>query len=272
MFSFYKYHGAGNDFILVDQRFHQLLRRSDTEQIAHLCDRKFGIGADGLILLQHHSVLPIEMVYFNADGRESTLCGNGGRCFAAFVKHLGIASEEIHFLAVDGPHVAHIAPNPVQNGLEWVELQMNPVHTLEQTKELDYILDTGSPHYVRFDHQVLKKNMVEVGRSVRYNDRFEAVGINVNLVETTIDGSLIIRTYERGVEDETLACGTGITAAALAYARLQHRLGPQEIPVKALGGHLSVRFIAEADGSFSDIWLCGPAQRVFKGELLNGEW
>ena len=272
MFSFYKYHGAGNDFILIDQRFQRHLKRSDTEQIAFLCDRKFGIGADGLILLQHHSEVPIEMIYFNSDGRESTLCGNGGRCFAAFANHLGVASETLRFMAIDGLHEARIKTNPVPNGLEWVELQMNPVRVLEQTDTADFILNTGSPHFIRFEQQILTKNMVEIGRSVRYSDRFEAEGINVNLVEPTLEGGLLIRTYERGVEDETLACGTGITAAALAYARQQHRTGPQEIPVKALGGHLSVRFDAEPDGSFSNIWLCGPAQRVFKGELMNGEW
>lgn len=267
MVEFVKYHGAGNDFIMVDQRLSQSLKREDTELIAHLCHRRFGIGADGLILLQYHPEHHIEMVYFNSDGRESTLCGNGGRCFAAFAKHLGLADTAVHFMAVDGPHDATIAPALAQNGLEWVELKMNDIRAVERTDEGAFVLNTGSPHYVAFGDGILQKNMVEVGRSVRYSERFEAEGINVNLAEETVEGGLKIRTYERGVEDETLACGTGITAAAIAFALKHHRTGEQHIPVAAVGGELAVRFKVQADGTVTDIWLCGPAQRVYEGKI-----
>lgn len=271
--NFWKYQGAGNDFILVDQRDHHWLSRGDTHRIAALCDRHFGIGADGLILLQQHPDHRFEMVYFNADGRESSMCGNGGRCFAAFLKHLGLIEKECHFLAVDGPHDA-ILEKPAGPDEEWVTLKMSPVSTIETTRAVDpqtsadaYILNTGSPHYVQFVGSVESLDMVQAGRAVRYSDAYKAEGINVNLVEEH-NGQLTIRTYERGVEDETLACGTGVTAAALAYARQSGRhSGEQSIDVKALGGQLNVRFRAHSDGSFTDIWLSGPAKRVFSGSI-----
>ena len=266
MLAFSKYHGAGNDFIMIDQRAQQTLTRSDTAIVAQLCDRHFGIGADGLILLQNHPEFGTEMVYFNADGRESTLCGNGGRCFAAFAKHLGISQKQFRFLAIDGPHDAVIAPNEQPDGLEWVELHMNDVTAIETVAPDTFVLNTGSPHFVRFTEDVAHKNMVEEGRAVRYSERFAKEGINVNLVEKTGEG-LFIRTYERGVEDETLACGTGVTAAALAYALREQMTGNQEIKVKAVGGNLSVRCVIQPDGHFSDVWLCGPAQRVFQGSV-----
>lgn len=269
---FYKYQGAGNDFILLDQRQTLWLSRDSTKTIAFLCDRHFGVGADGLILLQKHPQLDFEMVYFNADGRESTLCGNGGRCIAAFAKHLGIQApdEGYHFMAIDGEHRA-LLPHSTAAGLEWVELKMNDVFQIETVMNgtsADFILNTGSPHFVRFvpDPNVL--DIVEEGRIIRYSDRFRKDGINVNFVQEN-DGHLTIRTYERGVEDETLACGTGVTAASLAFYKNSGQQGASqvEIPVKAKGGDLKVRFEVNADGSFTNIWLCGPAQRVFTGEI-----
>lgn len=262
---FWKYQGAGNDFIMLDQRTEQFISRSDTALIERMCDRRFGIGADGLILLQEQTGYDFEMVYFNADGRESTMCGNGGRCIAAFARHLGLADERCRFVAIDGPHDALItAPeNPWQE--TWIELKMKDVDTVK-TQQDAFVLDTGSPHYVRFTDQLSLKDMVSEGRAVRYSEAFRAAGINVNLVEATPEG-LHIRTYERGVEDETLACGTGVTAAAIASAI--HRgtaSGEVSMPVFAKGGRLSVRFHAHKNGSFSDIWLCGPAQQVFRGD------
>ena len=266
MLHFFKYHGAGNDFIMIDQREQQILTRADTDIVARLCHRRFGIGADGLILLQKHDQFGIEMVYFNADGLESTLCGNGGRCFAAFAKHLNITDSHFQFLAIDGPHEAVIFKHDNTEGLEWVELKMNNVSQVDIYDNDSFVLNTGSPHFVRFVNKVQEINMVQEGRSVRYSYRFKTDGINVNLVEITPDG-LEIRTYERGVEDETLACGTGVTAAALAFARQKNLTGPQEIKVKAMGGNLAVRFTVLPDHTFADIWLCGPAQMVFSGQL-----
>lgn len=268
---FYKYQGAGNDFVLVDQRKQQALNRDDAHKIAFLCDRHFGIGADGLILLQNHDALDFEMVYFNADGRESTMCGNGGRCIAAFAKHLGIQNKAgiYHFLAIDGEHQAAL-PYSTGPGGEWVELKMNDVSLIEDVESANcptFILNTGSPHYVRFVKDTDILDVKQEGRAVRYSERFEKEGINVNFVREK-EGRLLIRTYERGVEDETLACGTGVTAAAIAsFIDGKKSPGKQEIPVRARGGDLMVRFTAQENGSFTDIWLCGPAQKVFQGNI-----
>ncbi len=260
---FWKYQGAGNDFIMVDQRERRYLTRQHTEQIARLCDRRFGIGADGLILLEYHNQYDFEMVYFNADGRESTMCGNGGRCIAAFAKDIGAAGNSCRFWAIDGEHEAHIDPETNRVSLKMIDVQA------VENQENVFVLNTGSPHYVRFEPHIQQCDMVAEGRAVRYGERFKAEGINVNLVEINKDGSLNIRTYERGVEDETLACGTGVTAAALAYAQYaQGNTSLAEIKVHARGGDLSVRFSAQGNGAFSDIWLTGPAEFVFRGEII----
>lgn len=279
---FWKYHGAGNDFVMLDQRAHQWVAREDTDAIARLCDRHFGIGADGLILLQNMPGYDFEMIYFNADGRESTMCGNGGRCIAAFAKNLGIIGDRCRFWAIDGEHEGRISPFPVSTpapapplkgrggagaGVEWVELKMSDVQNVEQQGN-SFILNTGSPHYVRFVDDLEHMDMVKEGRAVRYSERFAKEGINVNLARQNSGDSLAIRTYERGVEGETLACGTGVTAAAIAsFLHRGQKSGQADIPVKARGGDLAVRFRANGDGSFSDIWLCGPAQQVFEGEI-----
>jgi diaminopimelate epimerase len=260
---FWKYQGAGNDFIMVDQRTHQWLTRADTAVIERLCDRRFGIGADGLILLQPRDGFDFEMVYFNADGRESSMCGNGGRCIAAFSRQLGIVSDRCRFMAIDGVHEAFMNLKP--DGHLWVELHMTDVPAVEQAGDV-FVLNTGSPHYVRFEPEVDGLDMVQEGRAVRYSGRFKTEGINVNLVKASGD-QLDVRTYERGVEDETLACGTGVTASAIAhFLHTGRRSGAADIPVKARGGDLSVRFRA-SDGRFTDIWLCGPAEPVFTGQI-----
>jgi diaminopimelate epimerase len=204
------------------------------------------------------------MVYFNSDGRESTMCGNGGRCLAAFAKDLEIPGDHYRFLAVDGPHLAVVQQKAA--GDYWIELKMSDVHAVEHRQD-DFVLNTGSPHYVRFVPTLETVDMVTEGRAVRYNDEFRAAGINVNLVQCEA-GSLHIRTYERGVEDETPACGTGVTAAALAFAlRTDFPEGAAEVPVHARGGDLSVRFHVGPRGSVTEIWLCGPAKRVFQGQI-----
>jgi diaminopimelate epimerase len=256
---FSKYQGAGNDFILIDQREKQWLHPHNEALIAQLCDRRFGIGGDGLILLQSKPGFDFEMVYFNADGREGSMCGNGGRCIVAFAHHLGIVQENTYFNAVDGPHEAKVS----RPG--WVELKMIDVADVEKGEGF-YYLNTGSPHYIAFVEAVEKVDVVAAGRAIRYNERFKAVGTNVNFTEITQQG-LQVATYERGVEDETLACGTGVTAAAIAFhLQKSGASGAFEVPIKVRGGDLAVRFRATAQG-FEDIWLCGPAEKVYGGEI-----
>ena len=268
---FWKYQGAGNDFVMVDQRDQQWLTRADTQRIAWLCDRHFGIGADGLILLQRHPDYDFEMIYFNSDGRESTMCGNGGRCIVTFAHHLGMVGSQCRFLAIDGPHEARIDTNAAtEPGELRVELHMQDVPRVERHGEA-YVLNTGSPHYVRFVDELARLDMVNEGRAVRYSDAFRSEGINVNLVQPG-EAGFDIRTYERGVEDETLACGTGVTAAAIAWFVRGQRTPPggqhvEVAPIKALGGALAVHFDAQADGSFRNIQLIGPARRVFSGTI-----
>ena len=259
-FGFHKYHGAGNDFILLDQRTEQVIDLADEGLIGLLCDRHFGIGADGLIALQTAADFDFEMKYYNADGREGSMCGNGGRCAVAFAHLIGIRKKQYRFLAVDGPHEAIIG----ENG--WVELKMGDVRAVE-TGAGFYFLNTGSPHYVRFVEDVNAVNVVEEGRRVRYNDRFRAEGTNVNFVVEEGHG-IAVATYERGVEDETLSCGTGITASAIAawLKKGGQAGGEARIPVRAKGGNLEVRFRKTEQG-FSDIWLCGPTQLVFEGKV-----
>jgi len=259
---FFKYQGTGNDFILCDNRRTTYLTRGDTSQIKHMCDRKFGIGADGLILLQETPGYNFEMVYFNADGRESTMCGNGGRCIAAFAKKLGIIGDQCRFLAIDGPHEALVRED------NWVELKMSDVGQTEQGDGF-FIINTGSPHYVVFVEDLSDINIVENGQAIRYSGRFRQEGINVNFVEKTAAG-IEVATYERGVEDETLSCGTGVTAAALSWALLHGKTGAQEVAISTKGGNLAVRFQSNGDSSFKDVWLCGPAELVFEGLYPSG--
>lgn len=255
---FVKYHGAGNDFIMIDGRFNQAFHSNDVDRIQAMCTRRFGIGADGLIMVQPHSDYDFEMLYFNADGRPGSMCGNGGRCAVAFAHELGLVDVECRFLAVDGPHQAKLI-NP-----EWVELQMIDVHEVESIASA-YFLNTGSPHFVQFVENLEQIEVFKKGREIRYSERFNQEGTNVNFVEVK-DGSLFIGTYERGVEDETLACGTGITAAAIANFLRKPILANTNINVIAKGGKLNVRFEVE-HGKFKNIWLNGPAKRVYEGKI-----
>lgn len=255
--TFYKYQGTGNDFILVDDRKN---RFPETNQslVAAWCDRKFGIGADGLILLRNSQVADFNMVYFNADGRESSLCGNGSRCLVAFAQHLDLISERTVFEASDGLHEAHIHSGKVS-------LKMNTVTAIQEVSG-DWVLDTGSPHYVSFDHEVSSDTFVSEARTIRNSDRFKETGINVNFVEEQEPGQLRMRTYERGVEDETLSCGTGVTAAALAAAQRSRIQGELHYVISTEGGKLEVTF-EQREGTSDNIWLIGPATFVFKGEM-----
>lgn len=254
---FYKYQGAGNDFVIIDNRT-SVYDGKNIELTSKLCNRRFGIGADGLMLLENHNTLDFTMRYFNSDGHEASMCGNGGRCIVAFAHHLGIIEQMTHFEAVDGIHEASI------DSEKQVNLKMIDVFQVEVGSDY-FFLNTGSPHFVRFIENIDQINVVEEGRKVRYNDRFCKEGTNVNFVE--FDGSEIkIRTYERGVEDETLACGTGITASALC-AGIKLKLNTGCFPIKAQGGNLSVSFDRKGE-HFYNIRLKGPAQYVFEGNIL----
>ncbi len=252
---FYKYQGTGNDFVIIDNR--QLgLKREDVAHIRQLCDRRFGIGADGLIYLQEKEGYDFEMVYYNSDGRESTMCGNGGRCIVQFAHDIGLG-DEFSFLAVDGPHLGRILADGK------VSIQMKDVsHTAHRGDH--YVLDTGSPHYVQFVSGVTSYAVAEKGKAIRYSDTYRAEGINVNFVEEMTKGHIYVRTYERGVEDETYSCGTGVVASAIAYF-YEKDPGQMEISVKTLGGDLNVRFDMQG-AHFINVWLTGPAVQVFHGK------
>lgn len=257
-YRFYKYQGAGNDFILIDNR-NPLFDRGNVDLVRRLCDRRFGIGADGLMLLQQASGYDFEMVYFNADGREGSMCGNGGRCIVAFARDEGIIGKTTDFLAVDGRHYAEIDE---QQGL--VSLQMIDVDVIERDGPA-YVLDTGSPHYVALVDGLAAFPVVAEGRRIRNSERYHAAGINVNFVEAEGSG-YYVRTYERGVEDETLACGTGATAVAIAMAAHEGKEGSQAVPIHVAGGDLTIRF-HKGGHRFTDVFLEGPATFVFKGEI-----
>ena len=251
---FCKYQGTGNDFVMIDDR-DEHFEMEDHALIKHLCDRRFGVGADGLILLRKSSEYDFKMIYFNADGYEGSMCGNGGRAIVRFAHDLGIISNQTKFIAVDGEHEASVTSNVVS-------LKMADVDLVEQN-ENDFFMDTGSPHFVAFVKNVQSYDVVEKGTGVRYNDRFKEHGTNVNFVEEIDKNSLYVRTYERGVENETLSCGTGVTACALAASFLDHE---SPISVKTLGGDLSISF-EKAQGVFKNVFLMGPAKKVFEGKV-----
>jgi len=256
--SFYKYHGTGNDFILIDNR--EDLFKPQMQVISRLCHRRFGIGADGLILLNKIEGYDFGMQYFNADGKESTMCGNGGRCVVAFADFLSLSAGPFRFLGIDGGHTGVILSR--HGTVCEVRLSMQPVKECKRSGK-DYLLDTGSPHLVRFVEDTESVDVVSEGRRIRNLPEFKPGGINVNFVMFD-ENELIVRTYERGVEDETLSCGTGVTAAAIAYASLAGiHSGP--VRVSARGGILNVYF-KKSSGGYSDIYLEGAAVSVFQGE------
>jgi diaminopimelate epimerase len=257
---FSKYHGAGNDFILIDNRKNEI--QLTNKQINFLCNRHLGIGADGLMILNSHPTFDFKMQYFNSDGFEGSMCGNGGRCITAFAADLGIIQNEAHFIAVDGEHKSWINTK-LSVGNYDISLKMIDVNWIEKD-DLFYFVNTGSPHYVALRTNIDKIDMELEGKNIRYSDRFAPGGTNVNFIELK-DNIIYIRTYERGVEAETLACGTGATAAALCLA-VEQNLFNGELHINALGGTLRVRF-QRLTNSFSNIILSGPAQLVFKGIL-----
>jgi len=255
--SFDKYQGTGNDFILIDNRKNEI--QLSQEQIAFLCNRHFGIGADGLMLLELEPGVDFKMVYFNSDGNESSMCGNGGRCITAYAKSLGLINDKAKFIAIDGVHEATIS------GVNNVSLKMNDVKSIEAGDNFFY-LNTGSPHYVKFVEGVKSFDVFAEGKRIRNSERFAAEGTNVNFMEKTEDG-IYVRTYERGVENETLSCGTGVTAAALVSAVQGISSGKNNCKVSTLGGDLNVKFDKVLESNFYNIWLEGPAEFVFFGSI-----
>lgn len=265
--TFYKYQGTGNDFVMIDDRSLSFPVH-DTSLVKRLCDRRFGIGADGLILLQPHDTEAYFMKYYNSDGRESTMCGNGGRCLAAFAKRIGAVEEAHSFMAVDGPH--EVSYEGTSGASEEVKLKMKDVHEVEIREGEVFVLNTGSPHYVRFlEEPLMGFDVTGHAKQVRYGDEFRAEGINVNFINLLGLKHISIRTYERGVEDETLSCGTGVTAAAVSTALLNGLpQGAHLVEVDTSGGRLKVHLTREAGSQgFSGIWLQGPATFVYQGEI-----
>ena len=251
---FSKYQGTGNDFIMIDNRI--LMVSLTQEQIARYCDRRFGIGADGLILLQNALDADFEMVYFNSDGKMSSMCGNGGRCIVQFAHHLHIFDQKTNFNAIDGKHEG-IVDNEI------IHLKMNAVSQIKVDGS-NFVLNTGSPHYVIFETNIDAINIIDEGRKIRYSDNYPE-GINVNFVEIIGPQKIKVRTYERGVEDETYSCGTGVVAAALCFQALtQHQQTQTDIITK--GGALQVTFKKDQN-VYDDIYLKGGAEKVFDGSI-----
>jgi len=256
--TFYKYQGTGNDFVIIDNR-ESILSKNNTKLFQRLCDRNFGVGADGLMLLElsENQEDDFKMVYFNADGNESTMCGNGGRCLVAFAAYLGVVKDKAVFTAIDGKHHAEIKD-------DLVYLQMQDVTKIE--KHDSYLfLDTGSPHHVTMVDNLSSFDVENEGRKIRNGAPYFESGSNVNFVEKR-NGSLFdVRTYERGVENETLSCGTGVTAVALSMhaTKLTNK---EVVDINTPGGELQVTF-KETSNGYEDIYLIGPAKQVFKGEI-----
>lgn len=254
---FYKYQGTGNDFVMIDNRG-KTFDVKDEGLIRRMCDRRFGIGGDGLILLQNQDDFDFEMLYFNADGSEGSMCGNGGRCIVAFAHYLKIIDTKTIFLAIDGRHEAKIKD-------DLVDLKMMKVDEVEEGNGF-YYLNTGSPHYVRFVDDLEAFDVFEEGQKVRYSARFKGEGANVNFVESFSDG-LKVATYERGVENETFSCGTGVVASTIAHFLKSNSAENAEMSIFTKGGNLKVKFVSKGS-VFSEIWLSGPTEMVFEGDFF----
>lgn len=253
---FYKYQGTGNDFIIFDDRAQTF--NLSKEQIAHMCHRRFGIGADGLMLLQEADGYDFAMVYYNSDGTLGTMCGNGGRCLVRFAADMGIVKTVANFIAIDGPHEAFIDSEKISLKMQDVE------HVATQGK--DFYTNTGSPHHVIITQNIKETDVCSIGKNIRYSAMYaHQNGTNVNFLEPTGTNSIFVRTYERGVEDETYSCGTGVTAAALVAHEELNLKSP--VVIETLGGKLSVKFNGNKATGYKDIFLTGPAVKVFQGDF-----
>lgn len=251
---FYKYQATGNDFVLIDNR--STGYSFTKEQVKAICDRRFGVGADGLMLIEKHSSLNFNLLYYNSDGSQS-LCGNGSRAAMHFASFLGMTNGKATFEAYDGNHEAELLPSGI------VRLKMSDVSGIKRNGE-DYFINTGSPHLIRFVSDVKNHPVFEEGREIRFSDDYKPGGTNVNFVELLSNNTLFIRTYERGVENETLSCGTGVTAAAIAASFKGYE---SPISITTRGGDLSVEFKSGQTGMFTEIFLVGPAKMVFEGSM-----
>lgn len=274
---FHKFHGSGNDFILIDERAGNILTAHPEVNavVRQLCNRRLGIGADGLMLLRANDAYHFEMTYFNSDGNESSMCGNGGRCISAFAHMLKSGKTNMHFLAADGAHRSLILSAGGPSYIVSLQMKNLPEKDISEIelppfRQKIYALDTGSPHIVIFDKDVNKIDVCREGRAIRYADTFKEQGTNVNFVQQTGTSELFVRTYERGVEAETLSCGTGATAAAIAAYMANIRHPEHTYNIQTKGGKLQVRFNPPDAKSkaFKDIWLTGPAVHVFKGSTI----
>jgi len=249
---FYKYQGTGNDFVMIDNRSGEWDGLS-IDHIQQLCNRRFGIGADGLIKINTAEGYDFEVDYYNSDGSKS-FCGNGARCSVAFAFFLDVFEGRCRFIAIDGEHEAEI-----HSGI--VKLKMGDVKTIFSDGN-DKVTDTGSPHYVKYVEDLVNYNVFAEGNSIRNSENYREKGINVNFVEKITGDEIFVRTYERGVEDETYSCGTGVTASALTFLQNNDLIS---VKVKTLGGNLKVYAEKKGD-AFENIWLEGPAKQVFKGK------
>ncbi len=254
--SFHKYQGTGNDFIIIDNRT-AVVDRTDPTIARKLCNRKFGIGSDGLILVENHAEYDFEMVFFNPDGSQS-MCGNGSRCAVKFANELGIIKQQTTFLSTDGVHTASIEGDVINLSMQ--DVKKEAIHAAEKHHEIN----TGSPHYVLFTSNLSHKNVKEEGAAIRFSKAHKTEGINVNFVEKLGKSQIAVRTYERGVEDETLSCGTGVTACAIAHA-LHGGVSP--VKVYTLGGALEVSFELN-NNEAKKVFLTGPAMKVFTGAII----
>lgn len=250
---FYKYQGTGNDFVMIDNR--DLSFPKEQRLIEQICNRRFGVGGDGLILLEKDENTDFKMVYYNSDGNESTMCGNGGRCIVAFAHFLNIFQQKTTFTAVDGLHEAEI-----NQGV--VKLKMIDVENINTDGDC-FVLNTGSPHFVKYVERVEVYNVYQNGYDIRNSANYKKEGINVNFVEQIRDNEIFVRTYERGVEAETLSCGTGVTASAITFMKDRNI---SSVVVKTLGGNLKV-YAENREGILRNVWLEGPAKQVFKGNI-----
>jgi diaminopimelate epimerase len=254
---FYKYQGTGNDFVMIDNRT-EFFPKDNVALVARLCNRRFGIGADGLILLENDEATDFKMVYYNSDGNEGSMCGNGGRCLVAFAKKLNVFESSCTFIATDGLHHASVAEDGI------VSLKMIDVTSIK--KERDYtFMNTGSPHHVQMVDDIENYNVKENGAILRYGPLYGKEGSNINFVKKINEDTFLLRTYERGVEDETLACGTGATASAIAMNAIG-KTNATEISLNVGGGKLTVSF-DKKDNHYINVFLIGPAEFVFKGQI-----
>jgi len=253
--AFNKYQGAGNDFIIIDNR-ENIFNPENSVLINKMCDRRFGIGADGMILINKKPGFDFEMVYFNSDGFRGSMCGNGGRCAADFSVRYGISGKKLRFSAADGTHDAIS-----EEGL--IRLRMNDVNNISSLAG-NYFINTGSPHYVTFTNGLKDLDVNNEGKKIRWSKDFQPGGTNVNFVEPENNG-IYVRTFERGVEEETLSCGTGVTASAIASVLSGHFVS-SPVNVRTRGGNLSVEFDF-IENQITNIWLCGPATFVFEGKI-----